>query len=71
MPPLMVMIMVTMIKIMLTTMMMMSIITTRHEVPVSGEQIEVISMDDDLVVVREIYFTISYYMHFSVHCTSI
>ena len=52
----MVMMMIMMATIM-TTMMSttMVMMMTRHEVPVSGEQIEVISMDDDLVVVRIIF----------------
>ena len=35
-------------------MIMMIIMVIRHEVPVSGEQIEVISMEDDLVVVSNV-----------------
>ena len=39
-------------------MMMMIPMMIRHEVPVSGEQIEVISMEDDLVVVSSVILKI-------------
>ena len=37
---------------------MMTPMMIRHEVPVSGEQIEVISMEDDLVVVSSVILKI-------------
>ena len=37
---------------------MMTPMMIRHEVPVSGEQIEVISMEDDLVVVSSVVLKI-------------